>query len=131
MSVGKNQSKCQNTAFLLVNIQIWICFLCTDLTRKRDSFDLKVVLNTEAMFALWLVKIAKKIWDIFFVTAWLKNYTTANLNFLLVSLFVYLLDNTVEHGRKIKKFILLLQHFGEQTQANRLVFMEKYASKHV
>ena len=45
--------------------------------------------------------------------------------------FELLQSNTVEHGRKIKKFILLLQHFGEQMQANRLVFMEKYASKHV
>ena len=26
---------------------------------------------------------------------------------------------------------LLLQHFGQQMQAKRLVFMEKYASKHV
>ena len=26
---------------------------------------------------------------------------------------------------------LLLQHFGEQRQAKRLVFIEKYASKHV
>ena len=33
--------------------------------------------------------------------------------------------------RKKKKFKLLLQHFGEQTKAKRLVFMEKYASKHV
>ena len=38
---------------------------------------------------------------------------------------------TVEHRQKIKKFKLLLKHFGEQTQAKRLVFMEKYASKHV
>ena len=38
---------------------------------------------------------------------------------------------TVEHGQKIKKFELLLKHFRKQTQAKRLVFMEKYASKHV
>ena len=38
---------------------------------------------------------------------------------------------TVEDGQKKKKFKLLLQHFGEQTQAKRLFFMEKYTSKHV
>jgi protease II len=37
---------------------------------------------------------------------------------------------TVEDGQKNKNK-LLLQHFGEQTQAKKLVFMEKYASKHV
>ena len=36
---------------------------------------------------------------------------------------------TVEDGQKKKKFKLFLQHFGEQTQAKRLVFMENYASK--
>ena len=31
---AKNQSKCQNTAFLLVNIQVWIDPLRADITRK-------------------------------------------------------------------------------------------------
>ena len=40
-----------------------------------------------------------------------------------------LLACAVEGGQKKNK--LLLQHFVEQTQAKRLVFMEKYAFKHV
>ena len=47
---------------------------------------------------------------------------------LLRPTFVYDISQWKMDGKKIK---LLLQHFGEQTQAKRLVFIEKYASKHV
>ena len=55
---------------------------------------------------------------------WRSKWNTQTFNHVRAGI-------TVEHGRKIKKFILLLQHFSEQTQANRLFLMDKYASKHV
>ena len=45
MSTSKNQSNYQNTAFLLVEIQIMIDFLCTDMMRKK-TFKLGTSLVT-------------------------------------------------------------------------------------
>ena len=42
MSVRKNESRCQNTAFLLSNIQIWIHWM--DALKRREKDILNLVL---------------------------------------------------------------------------------------